>query len=201
MSDSENKVQFNLKNAHYALMNDTGFETPVAIPGSVNLNLTPQGDTTHFYADGVEYYTTAANNGYSGDYEAALFPEQMLKDVWGFELDSNGVLVENATVAPKNFALLFQIDGDKTNSYYVVYNVAAQRPAITSATNENSKTPKTQSLSITATPLSDGKVTARTTSATNKEVKENWFKTVYTGTPSTKEEDTENGETGGSGTT
>ncbi len=179
--NSENKVQFNLKNVHYALRDGTGYSAPVAIPGAVNLNLNPQGDTTHFYADGIEYYTCAANNGYTGDYEAALFPEQMLQDVWGYSLDANGVLVEDATVEPKPFALLFQIDGDKSNSCYAVYNVTAQRPSIASATNENSKNPKTQSLSITATPLNDGKVTARTTSSTSEEVKNNWFKSVYTG--------------------
>lgn len=179
--NNENKVQFNLKNVHYALLKEGGYDTPVAIPGAVNLNLKPQGDTARFYADGIEYYTSAANNGYSGDYEAARFPEQMLQDVWGFTLDDNNVLVEDATAEPKPFALLFQIDGDKNDSCYVVYNVTAQRPSIASATNENSKTPKTQSLSITATPLTDGKVTARTTSGTNNGVKENWFKSVYTG--------------------
>lgn len=178
---SENKVQFNLKNAHYALMNGAGYETPVPIPGSVNLNLTPEGDSTTFYADGVAYYCTTANNGYSGDLEIAIIPLQMLKDVWGFTQDTNKVLIEDATVEPKEFALLFQIDGDATESLYALYSVTAKRPAISSKTNEKSKEPQTQKLSMTAIPLPDGKVRARTTAETPDNIKSNWFKSVYTG--------------------
>lgn len=178
---SENKVQFNLKNAHYALKSESGYATPVAIPGSVNLNLSPEGDSTTFYADGIAYYCTTANNGYTGDLEIAIVPLQMLKDVWGFTEDANKVLIEDASIEPKEFALLFQIDGDATESLYALYSVTAKRPAISSKTNEKSKEPQTQSLSMTAIPLADGKVQARTTATTPDTVKENWFKSVYTG--------------------
>ncbi len=200
MDNTENKVQFNLKNTHYAVLTDTGYAKPVAIPGSVNLNLSPQGDATRFYADGLEYYVTTANNGYSGDLEIALVPLKMLEDVWGFKLDENGVLVEDATVEPKEFALLTQIDGDKTNSLYLLYRVTAQRPAIASATNESSKTPKTQTLSMTAVPRADGKVTARTTATTNEDVKKGWFASVYTGAAAeaTQTTGTDSGNSGNS---
>lgn len=178
---SENKVQFNLKNAHYALRNENGYETPVPIPGSVNLNLSPDGDSTTFYADGIAYYCTTANNGYTGDLEIAIVPLQMLMDVWGFTQDANKVLIEDATIEPKEFALLFQIDGDATESLYVLYSVTANRPAISSKTNEKSKEPQTQSLSMTAIPLPDGKVRARTTAETPDQIKANWFKSVYAG--------------------
>lgn len=178
---SENKVQFNLKNAHYAIKSESGYATPVAIPGSVNLNLSPEGDSTTFYADGVAYYCTTANNGYTGDLEIAIVPLQMLKDVWGFTEDTNKVLIEDASIEPKEFALLFQIDGDATESLYALYSVTAKRPAISSKTIEKSKEPQTQSLSMTAIPLPDGKVRARTTADTPAEIKANWFKSVYTG--------------------
>ena len=177
----ENKVQFNLKNAHYALKTAAGYETPVAIPGAVNLNLSPEGDITTFYADGIAYYSSTSNNGYSGDLEIAIVPLQMLKDVWGFTEDTNKVLVENADVEPKEFALLFQIDGDQTGNLYVLYSVTAKRPSIASKTVEKSKEPQTQSLSMTATPLADGRVRAAATANTPESVKTGWFKSVYTG--------------------
>lgn len=181
MSDTnkENKVQFNLKNVHYAVKNDATYGTPVPVPGAVKLNLSSEGDSTPFYADGIVYYQSVANNGYSGDLEIALVPIQMLKDIWGFAEDANKVIVEDANVEPAAFALLFQIDGDSTNSLYVMYSATAQRPAIASATNEASKTPQTQSLSMTAIPNENGKVMARTTAETLASIKENWFKSVY----------------------
>jgi hypothetical protein len=38
---------------------------------------------TKFYADGIVYYVCQSNNGYSGDFEVAMFPEQMMLDIWG----------------------------------------------------------------------------------------------------------------------
>ena len=83
MPSTNNKVKFGLKNCHYAkatLDPDTNavtFATPVAIPGAVNLSLDPEGDTEPFYADDMVYYTTVANNGYSGDLEIALIPDSL----------------------------------------------------------------------------------------------------------------------------
>ena len=74
-----NKVKYNLKNVHVAKY--TGktngtfqYETPVAIPGAVSLNLSAEGENNPFYADGIVYYRSTANNGYNGDLEMALIP-------------------------------------------------------------------------------------------------------------------------------
>ena len=62
MANTENKVQFNLKNVHYAKMLTSGevptWSTPVKVPGAVSLTLNPQGEVTPFYADGIVYYRT-----------------------------------------------------------------------------------------------------------------------------------------------
>lgn len=181
----ENKVQFNLKNVHYAKQTVAdgvaSFAKPVAVPGAVSLSLTPQGEQTKFYADGVVYYQTVSNNGYSGDLEMARFPDQMLKDIWGYtEGETSKVLTENANVEPAVFALLFQIDGDADNANYVLYACTGTRPSISSKTNtNNTKDPQTMSSTISADPMANGNVMARTTEETPTDVKSGWFNTVF----------------------
>ncbi len=184
MAGKENKVQFNLKNVHYAVMTaaeDTpAWETPVSVPGAVNLSLEQQGDLSPFYADGIVYYQSLANNGYNGDLEMARFIDQMLQDVWGYVLhETDYTLTENAEAEVKSFALLFQIDGDAGNDLYCMYNCTGTRPGISSTTNTETKEPQTQTSTISAVPLEDGRVFARTTAQTPSSVKENWFKKVY----------------------
>lgn len=181
---SENKVQFNLKNVHYAPMTDTGeapaWDTPVPVPGAVSLALDQQGELTKFYADGIVYWQSSSNNGYEGDLEMARFPDQMMQDIWGDTLsDTDNVLIENANTQPKSFALLFQIDGDATNSLYCLYKCTGTRPGINASTNNDTKEPQTQTSTISAIPLPDGNVRARTTATTTEGVTSGWFSKVY----------------------
>ena len=180
----ENKVQLNLKNVHYAVLNDEatpGYATPVPVPGAVNLNLAASGEMKPFYADGIVYYKSSANNGYEGDLEMARFIDQMMQDIWNNQLDeTDKVMIEKADVEAKAFALLFQIDGDANNDLYVLYNCTGTRPAIAAATSTETKTPTTQTSTISAAPLAANYfVYARTTADTPENVRTNWFKQVW----------------------
>lgn len=185
---NENKVQFGLKNVYYAILSETessgtitqSWGTPVPVRGAVNLVLDQQGEVTPFYADDMVYYRSVNNNGYSGDLEMARFPDQMLQDVWGMTLGSTSkVLTENANVKPKSFALLYQIDGDENNECFVLYNCTANRPGVGSSTKTESAEPQTQSVSISAVPLINGNVLARTTKDTPTATKTGWFSSVF----------------------
>ena len=180
----ENKVQFNLKNVHYSVLTEAeGVPTwakPVHVPGAVSLALEQQGSVTPFYADGIIYYQTTTNSGYSGDLEMALFPDQMLQDVWGMTLDeTDKVLLENANDKAKPFALLYQIDGDADNRYYCMYNCTATRPGMGSSTTTETSEPQTQTSTISAAPMADGNIMAKTTADTTEAVKNAWFDKVY----------------------
>ena len=185
MPSTNNKVKFGLKNCHYAkatLDPDTNavtFGTPVAIPGAVNLSLDPEGDTEPFYADDMVYYTTVANNGYSGDLEIALIPESFRKDILKETEDANGVLVEDSTVEPEHFALLFEFSGDKKKIRHCMYYCTAARPTIEGKTNEDSKEVQTEKLEITATPLPNGLVKVKTGANTSDAVYNGWYSNVY----------------------
>lgn len=178
----ENKVQFNLKNVHYAVLTDADtmtYSEPISVPGAVNLNLDPQSELSKFYADGMVYYQAVANNGYSGDLEMARFIDQMMKDVWGFQESTDKVLVERGDVEAKAFALLFQIDGDADGELYALFNCSGTKPKIAAATNTETKTPQTQTSTISAVPLPNGYIMARTTKDTAAETKSNWFEAVH----------------------
>lgn len=183
---AENKVQFNIKNVHYAVLTTTvsngvesySYATPVAVPGAVTLTLDPAGSVEPFYADGIVYYNAIANNGYSGTLEMARFPDQMMQDIWGMTLTS-GVLTENSQTEPALFALLYEIDGDADEQLYALYNCSAARPGVGSTTTTDTKTPQTQSAELTAAPRGDGKVLARTTSTAATATKSGWFSSVF----------------------
>ena len=186
-----NKVKYNLKNVHYAVMTGGNVDsqgkatygTPVALPGAVNLSLDAQGGTNPFYADGIVYFTTIANNGYEGDLEVALLTDAFRKNVLGEVEDGNGVLIEKVDGSPVHFALLFQFDGDAKGIYHCLYNCVATRPTVAGQTQEDTIDPNTETVTITATSIFDttlnaNVVKARSSDDTSSTVTNGWFSNV-----------------------
>ncbi|MBQ9685425.1 MAG: phage tail protein [Oscillospiraceae bacterium] len=196
---SKNKVKYNLKNVHAAKLTKNGdgtfsYATPQAIPGAVSLSLDAEGESSPFYADGIVYFRTTSNNGYSGDLEIALIPEWFRTEILKEIKDSKGVLVEtNTNTESVYFALLFEFDGDVHAIRHVMYNCTASRPSIESETKEENIEPVTETLSLTADPREDGLVKSRTGDDTESETYQNWYKSVYV--PELTEEE----ESGGQG--
>ncbi len=180
-----NKVKYNLKNVHAAKFTKAEdgsytYAAPKAIAGAVSISLDAEGDSSPFYADGIVYFRSTANNGYSGDLEIALIPEWFRTDILKEKLDKNGVLIESATVTEmEKFALLFEFDGDVRCIRHVLYNCTASRPSIESETKEDAIEPGTEKLSLTADPREDGLVKSRTGDTTSEESYNNWYKQVY----------------------
>ena len=196
MADKNNKVKYNLKNAHYALLTIAedgtfSYATPVPMPGSVSISLDANGEPENFYADGIAYYVINNNMGYEGDLELAMIPEAFRTDILMEELDSKGVLIEISEVELASFALLFEFDGDQKHIRHIMYNCSASRPGIEGKTNEDSKEVQTETLTIKATPLSTGMVKAKTGDATDATVYGNWSKAVYLPVAATDTEITE----------
>ena len=184
MSEKNNKVKFNLKNTHYALLTvseegEVSYATPVPMPGAVSISLDANGEPENFYADGVAYYVINNNMGYDGDLELAMIPESFRTDVLKEKLDDKGVLIENSDVELASFALLFEFDGDQRHIRHVLYNCSASRPGIEGKTNEDSKEVQTETLAIKAAPLANGMVKAKTGNTTDATAYNNWYKAVY----------------------
>ena len=180
-----NKVKYNLKNVHAAKLTKGSdgtftYATPRAIPGAVSISLEAEGESSPFYADGIVYFRSTSNNGYSGDLEIALIPEWFRTDILQEEKDTNGVLVERSdTTESVYFALLFEFDGDVNAIRHVLYNCTASRPSIESETKEETIEPGTETLSLTADPRDDGLVKSRTGDDTASETYQNWSSAVY----------------------
>lgn len=152
MADT-NKIKYGIEKVYYAVAtigagNTATYGTPVALPGAVSLSLSAQGDTTPFYADNIEYYTSVSNTGYEGDLTLAYIPDSFWKDCLGYKEDANGVLYEDADVSPVHFALLFQFQGDSHAKRCAFYNCVATRPTAEANTKEDSITPQTEQISL-----------------------------------------------------
>ena len=188
---SKNRIKYNLKNVHAAILtkgdNSTySYGTPQAIPGAVSISLEAEGENTPFYADGIVYFRSTTNNGYSGDLEIALIPEWFRTDILQETLDANGVLIESADkLESVHFALLFEFDGDINAIRHVLYDCTTARPSIESETKEDTIEPGTETLSLAADPREDGLVKARTGDTTSAATYANWYQEVYTPQTST----------------
>ena len=190
-----NKIKYGIKNVYYAVAtlaanNSATYDTPVALPGAVSLTLDPEGDNNIFYADNIAYYTTYANNGYSGSLELALIPDAFRKDVLGEIEDNKDVLVEEQGAPSVHFALMFQFEGDVKATRHVMYNCVASRPTTNGSTKEASIEPQTETINLTATSVYNASldkdiVKARTSDTTDSTTYSGWFTSVYTPTAGT----------------
>lgn len=183
----KNKVRYNLRNVHYAPITadaeGDGFPTygtPVPWPGAKSLSLEQQGSISKFYADGIVYWQNAKNNGYEGDLEMALISDQFRQDCLGEKLhETDKVFLENASAKTTPFALMFEFEGDATETRHVLYNCTATRPSVEGSTTEDETEPTTETLTISAAALANGYVKARTGAETTEAVRKAWYEKVY----------------------
>lgn len=186
MANADNKVHYALTNVYIATLEmdmEAGtvtFGNPKRLLGAVSMDLSAQGDVIKLRADGMDYYVVNSNNGYQGNLNIARIPDWFRSDILGDTISATDkVLVETTTQEPKAFAMLFEFLGDVKGTRHVLYNCSASRPNIKGENKDNLKNPDTDTLSLTASPLQDGKVKASTTAETPENVYKNWFQKVW----------------------
>ena len=159
MPEAENKVFYGFSHVYYATATiaadgSATFGTPKALAGGRGLSAQKSGSQNKWWADNMPYFTYNEDAGtYSGDLEMALLSKDFQKDCLGMLEDANGLLYEDSDAEPSHFALMFQFEGDKKGIRHVLYNCTATMPDISSATTEGTNEPKTETVTITATPV------------------------------------------------
>lgn len=188
MSANDNKVHYDLANVHVALLTidvstDTPkitFGDPKKLPGAISMDLSAQGNVIKLRADGMDYYVVNDNDGYAGDLNIAIVPDWFRQEYLNESLDESAkVLVENSNNNPNPFAMTFEFAGDAAHRRHVLYNVATSRPNIHGENKENQKEGDTDTLSLTASPLPDGRVKASTTKDTPDEIYNGWNTKIW----------------------
>ena len=181
-----NKVNFGLKNVHYATIDkvEAGkitYGKVKELKGAVELSLEPRGDMTEFYADDMLYYSAANNQGYDGTFTIANIPEEFAIDCLGEKKDdTDKVMTEITTLKGKAFALMFEFDGDVKATRHVLYNCTANRPTVSGSTKTATAEPQPNELTFVASAReTDYAIKTKSTSETPKDIYDNWYKAVY----------------------
>ena len=161
-----NTYKYGLSNVFYALIEEkidettgaitTEYGTPKAWPGAVSVSFSAQGGNDPFYADNGVYAMLNNNNGYSGDFESALIPEDILVSVLGQHKDATtGLIYESGDDKNGEFALMFQFEGDAEATRHVFYRCTLTRPNVEGSTQGENKEVKTESVTITCMKRKD----------------------------------------------
>lgn len=186
MANEKNKVQFHVKNVHYALITEDGqgketYETPIPYPGAMELTLDPVGEAITLEADGYDYYSENTNNGYDGKFVTPVLPDHFAQTCLGETLNSvDKTLSESTDSKVRRFALLFEFVGDVHETKHVLYNVSASRPSF--GGKGSRKEFGSAEISLQARPsVALGMVKTKTTAETPQAVYDAWYEKVYEG--------------------
>lgn len=154
-----NKVRYGLSNVHVGtvtIAEEGGaptFSAPKAYPGAVNLTLDAEGEQSVFYADNIAYFVTSSNNGYTGELEMAYLYDWFETEYLGSIVSEEGMIIETSNPANKLAYMMFQFEGDKNATKYIIYNTTFGRPSLEGSTKEDTTEPNTTTIPFTSVPL------------------------------------------------
>ena len=180
----KNKVHYDLIDVHYAKLELQEDGTPVygapkKLPGSVSIEISAEGEQIVQRADGIDYYVTTSNNGYTGTLSILDTPSDFKLDCLGEYIDEvTGMQVENADAPQNLFALLFGFKGDVFNRRHVFYNCSASRPGIAGENKENQREPDMDEIEFKSSPLYDGTLKSVANEKTPVETYNAWYDQV-----------------------
>lgn len=110
---------FGVKNSHIAILKDEdefSYETPVKVPGTVEIKMEPSVETNTSYADNEPWIDKTQDNGGSGtisfyDTESTTELRKLFADLVGFDIDAKGRVLGTSGKTPKKFAFMCEQPG------------------------------------------------------------------------------------------
>lgn len=110
---------FGVKNSHIAILKDEDaftYETPVKVPGTVEIKMEPSVETNTSYADNEPWIDKTQDNGGSGtisfyDTESTTELRKLFADLVGFDIDEKGRVLGTSGKTPKKFAFMCEQPG------------------------------------------------------------------------------------------
>lgn len=149
-----NKVMFGVSNLHVGLYNvstsgSVTLGTPYALPGTVKISMEPQSDENKFYADNVTYWSCYSDNGYEGEIENALFPDDFKTKFMNYKALADGGIAQVKGEQNKKVYIAFQSEGDDKARRGIFYNVTLGQITREYSTTEDSIEPATATLPFT----------------------------------------------------
>jgi len=154
-----NKVTFGLRNVHYSLasLSEDGeswiFAEPKKLKGAQEVSTELIGGATQVYADDQVYATLISNAGSNVTLKLTEVDDEFKKDIFGYEEDSNGNLIELTDAKAKTFALGYEIQGDAKARRIWYYLCTATPIGSASKSKTDSIEANAVSLTITARPI------------------------------------------------
>lgn len=190
-----NKITYGIKNVYYAKATETlstagtwsvTYGAPKAMLGARAISLTAQNDTVDFSADNnPKYFTQNLFNGYEGDLTMAIIGDDFRKDCLGEKQDTNGLVGQSINDKPNPFALLFQFEGDESETRHVLYRCIAGQTDVSSKTREETIDPNEEAISLNCGGAVDTGFVKWKCPKTVTTQYNSWFSTVYVPTVST----------------
>lgn len=183
MPTTANKYRFGLDSCYFAPLTVAAgvytHSTPVAAPGAIEMEASPEGGIEPFEADNGNYLMIDRNQGYKIKLKMVHLTEAVKAVILPDTEDTKFVSFEKAAATYPRFALLGQTQGDQQDVRFVFYDcVLSERPTMTAKSSKNGE-PDTVELNLHAFPRTDnGYIKAVTQSDTDATVYSGWFTTV-----------------------
>ena len=126
---NKNKVEFGTSNFHMGLytVDETGkakLEAPIHVPGMRALSLEAESEESKFFADDVVYYSDFTDNGFKGDLNMALFPDEFKTKFLNFAELADGGVAQVKGMPAKNVYFAFEGKGDKEKRRHIFFNAS-----------------------------------------------------------------------------